>query len=72
MTTRKIVPGPGKYEYSKDKISKSPPKFGFGTESRGNSKKSGIPGPGSYHIPCKVVDVPRYLQTKQAEEFRFI
>ncbi len=39
---------------------------------RSPPKKGEGPGPGQYHIPTKVVDVPRYLNTKQPEQFRFI
>ena len=34
MTTRKIVPGPGKYEFSNEKVAKSTPRYGFGTGPR--------------------------------------
>jgi len=68
----KNVPGPGQYNYSKEKLAKASPAYGFGTGKRSKKNNQGSPGPGSYHIPCKVVEVPRYLQTKQPEEFRFI
>ena len=66
------MPGPGQYNSSKNKVSKAAPAFGFGTGKRTKGGDEGIPGPGHYHVPCKVADVPRYLQTKQPEEFRFI
>ena len=33
----------------------------FGKEKRGGNKGNSGPGPGSYHIPCSMVDVPKYL-----------
>lgn len=71
-TTRKIVPGPGQYDNPKVKLAKASPSYGFGTGIRSGNIKVVNPGPGHYHIPCKVVDVPRYLNTKQEEKFRFI
>lgn len=71
-TTKRIVPGPGQYDNPKVKIIKASPSYGFGTGSRDKSNKGSNPGPGHYHIPCKVADVPRYLNTKQEEAFRFI
>ena len=68
----KLIPGPGQYAYSKEKLIKASPSYGFGTGKRSRRSKGDQPGPGQYHIPCKVVDVPRYLQTVQPEEFRFI
>lgn len=71
-TTRRIVPGPGQYDNPKTKIIRASPSYGFGTGKRNSGNKRSEPGPGHYHIPCKVVDVPRYLNTKQEEKFRFI
>ena len=39
------------------------PSFKFGTEVRDKSIKIGTPGPGQYHIPCSIVDVPGYLRS---------
>ena len=33
----------------------------FGTEKRERDYKTPNPGPGSYNIPCKFNDVPKYL-----------
>ena len=62
MTSRKIVPGPGKYEFSNEKVAKSTPKYGFGTGPREGSKKSGTPGPGNYEYTNEKVakSTPKY------------
>lgn len=43
-------PGPGNYAYSKERLQKSAPKFGFGTGAREgrDNKKMNVPGPGNY------------------------
>ena len=35
--------------------------YKFGYEKRDKKLGNNIPGPGQYHIPCSLVDVPRYL-----------
>lgn len=71
-SSRKIVPGPGQYDNPKTHLIRASPSYGFGTGGRNKSGRGATPGPGQYHIPCKVVDVPRYLNTHQEEKFRFI
>ena len=44
----RYVPGPGNYEYTADILHEKHPKFSFGKESRGDSKKYKTPGPGQY------------------------
>ena len=46
----------------------------FGKETRGGNTKNFVPGPGQYHIPCTVVDVPKYQTYSSGfkEEYRFI
>jgi len=40
---------------------KSAPKFGFGTiAQRDPIKKTLSPGPGGYHIPCTIAELPAY------------
>merc|ERR1711907_35328 len=57
----KSQPGPGAYQPSWNFSKKSEPKIGMGTSSRdGFYKPSDEPGPGSYNLPPKFADVPRY------------
>lgn len=59
-TIKENVPGPGNYNYNPEKTM---PSFKFGTGSRNRRDNNATPGPGQYHIPCAMVDVPRYLTT---------
>lgn len=69
-TTTRHVPGPGAYMYSRELTSK--PSHVFGTEKRSSNKKSGIPGPGYYKIPCTFADVPLYLIPNRNMEFAYV
>ena len=44
----RYVPGPGNYEYQADILHEKHPKFSFGKELRGDSKRYKTPGPGQY------------------------
>ena len=58
LTTRKIVPGPGNYNPQK----KDHSGVVFGRAYRkGMAVETSNPGPGSYRVPVKFADVPRYL-----------
>ena len=53
------TPGPGLYDTSKGL---GGPRWGFGTDMRNKlNDKSENPGPGTYNIPPKFADVPKYL-----------
>ena len=54
-------PGPGNY-HSNDKNLTSKPKYGFGTQKRYKDKYNDNPGPGSYHIPCSIIEVNDYTR----------
>ncbi|MCQ2820930.1 MAG: hypothetical protein MJ252_27040 [archaeon] len=58
------LPGPGKYNPNL-KNKKKAPGVKFGTSKR-NAEKGKFsldnPGPGSYHIPCSIVDVNDYIR----------
>ena len=54
-------PGPGNY-HSNDKHLTSKPKYGFGTQKRYKDKYNDNPGPGSYHIPCSIIEVNDYTR----------
>lgn len=67
---RENIPGPGNYLL---KVTKSTPSFSFGTEKRNKIQTNSSPGPGQYHIPCSIVDVPKYLMTQTFDSrFRYI
>ena len=56
-------PGPGNY-HSNDKHLTNKPKYGFGTQKRYKDKYNDNPGPGSYHIPCSIIEVNDYTRKK--------
>ena len=70
---REGFPGPGTYQ-SYDKHLQSAPKYGFGTQKRYEDKYEDNPGPGSYHIPCSIVEVNDYTRVKGNfdNNFKFI
>lgn len=71
FTTKKHVPGPGAYMYSRELTSR--PAYVFGTEKKLSYKKSsGDPGPGYYKIPCTFADVPLYLIPNRSMEFAYV
>ena len=39
------------------------PSYKFGSEIRDKKSNNATPGPGQYHIPSTMVDVPSYLTT---------
>ncbi len=44
----------------------------FAKAIRDERQDLGVPGPGAYKVPVKVLDVPRYLIPNQNEEFKFV
>ena len=58
---REGFPGPGNY-HTNDKHLPSKPEYGFGTQKRYKDKYNDNPGPGSYHIPCSIVEVNDYTR----------
>ena len=65
-------PGPG--TYGQNKYLNNAPKYGFGTEKRYKDKYNNNPGPGSYHIPCSIVEVNNYTREQGIfdDKFKFI
>jgi hypothetical protein len=47
-------PGPGNYEFDREKINQTAPKFSFGKEERGNNNRPKTPGPGTYQPKAKM------------------
>jgi hypothetical protein len=72
-TIKEGFPGPGKYGFKalQDFFS---PKYKFGNRKRFSGNNFETPGPGSYHIPCSIVDITNYTreQGKFDEKFKFI
>ncbi len=65
-------PAPG--QYNNIEFKKSSSSYKFGKDVKYKQIKRDIPGPGQYHIPCSIVDVPRYYVPNSdfKEEFFFI
>ena len=72
-TVKNGFPGPGKYQFKSLNDFYSP-KYQFGKRKRLSGYSTDTPGPGSYHIPCSIVDVTNYTraQGKFDEKFKFI
>lgn len=72
-TIKEGFPGPGKYGFKSMKDFFAP-KYRFGTKKRFSKHFCDTPGPGSYHIPCSIVDVTNYTreQGKFDNRFKFI
>lgn len=68
---RENFPGPGNYNSITERTI---PTFKFGTELRDKRHDNLTPGPGQYHIPYSMMDVPRYLTTGGGfnNSFRYI
>ena len=66
-------PGPGTYKYS-DKHLLTAPKYQFGTEKKYRNKYNDSPGPGTYHIPCSIVEINNYTREQGVfdNNFKFI
>lgn len=66
------VPGPGTYDKSMtDK--QSAPQYGFGSSpQREPIKKTLSPGPGGYHIPVKLAEVPAYALPNRKDDVKYI
>ncbi len=66
-------PGPGTYENNNNHLL-SHPKYGFSSAKRYKDKYNDNPGPGSYHIPCSIVEVNNYTREQGVfdDNFKFI
>jgi len=64
-------PAPGQYNLD---LKKSNFSYKFTREAKNKPIKSDIPGPGHYHIPCSIVDVPKYYfpDSDFKEKYRYI
>mmetsp|Transcript_25577 Transcript_25577/g.39355 ORF Transcript_25577/g.39355 Transcript_25577/m.39355 type:complete len:93 (+) Transcript_25577:1414-1692(+) len=71
---RENSPGPAAYEPKRLIWKKRSSTIIFNREKRKSTREgreaSGSPGPGSYLIPCKFYDRPRFM-LKQENKFRF-
>jgi len=65
------TPGPGSYLGQNDRVLKT--KNGkFSTGLRDSAKPNNGPGPGSYRIPTKIVEAPRYLLPNMDETYSYV
>ena len=66
-------PGPGTYKYYDYHLFTSP-KYGFGTQQKYQNISNDYPGPGSYHIPCSIVEVNDYTRRQGVfdDKFKYI
>jgi hypothetical protein len=74
LDTTAIVPGPGTYVNSSEKLRASAPSFGFGTSKRpivGYTKLQ-VPGPGTYKLPAKLADCPDFAMPNRKAESKYV
>ena len=64
-------PGPGAYNTTNYRGT-DPMSYSIGASKRANDKDKGVPGPGHYHVPYYVADVPRYQMPYKPDEWRFV
>ncbi len=70
FSTRKDVPGPGKYALN---TTLDGPKFGFGVSGKVAPKSDpAIPGPGAYKVPCTFANVANYLIPSRPDAFKYV
>jgi hypothetical protein len=69
-----LVPGPGNYVNSAEKLKATAPSFGFGTSKRPDigAKKDQVPGPGSYKLRSKIADVPEFAMPNRKPESKYV
>ena len=48
------------------------PSFGFGSGKRSDMAVHGVPGPGQYKVPTKVVDVAMYSNAHGHKDHKFV
>jgi hypothetical protein len=62
VATKLVVPGPGSYSPSFNKLIKSPQSTGIGYGNRSSSieKKNPVPGPGSYVFHSTIDEGPKF------------
>lgn len=62
------VPGPGAYEPTEVSLGRSEKKRAarvkFALAKRDKGSMSDAPGPGTYHIPCSISNMPDYTQAR--------
>eukprot|EP00347_Sterkiella_histriomuscorum_P004104 403361737 len=68
LTSRRIVPGPGTYDLK----NKSSLAMSFTQTQRLKVKYDENPGPGTYKLPVKFADVPKYLIPNRDDSLKFV
>jgi hypothetical protein len=64
-----LSPGPAQYEATHNQTAHASPKWGLGTSARqdaGGAKA--VPGPGTYFLPSRLVEGPKYSAAPRREE----
>jgi hypothetical protein len=64
---KEVSPGPGAYAPA----SESKHGYSFGSSRRAHKDLSGSPGPGTYHIPCEITNMPSYTAAR-SKDFAYI
>lgn len=64
-----VSPGPAAYEASHSQTNQASPKWGLGTSARADlGGTRATPGPGTYSVPSRVVEGPKYSAAPRREE----
>ena len=71
IASGKFGPGPGAYNAINFRPTESI-SYSIGDSKRTRTKNLEVPGPGQYHVPYYVADVPRYQMPNKPEEWRFV
>ena len=69
ISEAKKGPGPGQYNPNAGLGSHT---YSIGTSQRTHAKPTKVPGPGQYHVPYYVSEVPRYQMPSKPDQWRFV
>ena len=69
ISVGKKGPGPGAYNPNSGLGSAT---YSIGTSLRTDAKQNKVPGPGQYHVPYYVAEVPRYQMPNKPDQWRFV
>lgn len=69
ISVGKKGPGPGAYNVHGTGVSLT---YSIGNSVRKAARADKVPGPGQYHVPYYVAEVPRYQMPNKSDEWRFV
>jgi hypothetical protein len=74
LEKKDLVPGPGTYVNSAEKLKTAAPSYGFGTSKRPElgATKMKVPGPGAYKIPARIADVPDFAMPNRNADSKYV